>query len=122
MVRVSTQVSNREGRECFEASCYGIETLSQVVKDVLKATETFVTGKGEALYCPYRMDNADKHTVITPITEGSKVSKFVVVGPNGSRLTYLNNDFVAAKRVGTGAMILRAKNFGRIRRRDKRNP
>src|ERR1700675_2981415 len=51
----------------FEASCQGIVTPSQAVKDIFKSLEIFPGGKGDAIYRLNRLDNADKHTILTPV-------------------------------------------------------
>lgn len=75
-------VGNSRAR--FEVACNGIRTPSQVVKDALVALEAFPGGKGETLYQLSLLDNADKHTVLTPIVNGSHVTKLTVIRRDGS--------------------------------------
>jgi len=53
----------------FEATCKGIKTPDQWVKDAICALQAFPGGKpaGNYFYEIAQMDNADKHTVVEPI-------------------------------------------------------
>jgi hypothetical protein len=62
-------------RISFEASCNGIKTPSQWVKDAIKSTEAFIEGRGMDLYNLNALDNADKHTIVTPILRATGVPK-----------------------------------------------
>lgn len=73
-------------RISFEASCNGIKTPSQWVKDAIKSTEAFIEGRGIDLYNLSALDNADKHTIVTPILKATGHPKFTAVWPNGTRI------------------------------------
>jgi len=75
--RTKFVISGNDGAD-FEGSCQAIETPSQWVKDVIKATEAFPSGKGHDLFELNRFDNADKHHAITPILRGTTHPPFTV--------------------------------------------
>lgn len=65
----------------FEATCQGIITPSQNIRDTLKRLEAFPSGKGDSLYTIHLLDRAEKHTVLTPMIKAVMVSRLVVFGP-----------------------------------------
>jgi hypothetical protein len=67
----------------FEASCNGIQTPSQWVKDAIKSTEAFIEGRGMDFYQLNALDNADKHSVITPVLRATSHPKLSIVRPDG---------------------------------------
>jgi len=89
-------------RRSFEASCEGIRTPSQDVIALLKATQAFPSGQGEALYILSRLDNADKHFAITPVVGAARVRGFSVISPEGLLETKWEN--CTFKR-GSGALL-----------------
>lgn len=88
-------------RISFEASCNGIKTPSQWVKDAIKSTEAFIEGRGMDLYNIHALDNADKHTIVTPILRATGVPKFTAVWPNGRRIEMQREVFMG----GAGEFI-----------------
>jgi hypothetical protein len=70
-------------RTTFESSCNGIKAPSQWVRDALMSTEVFPQGTGDDLYNLTRLDNADKHTVITPVLRGTSLPSFTVFTEDG---------------------------------------
>jgi hypothetical protein len=72
-----------DNRISFEASCNGIKTPSQTVRDMLKALEIFPSGKGDILYALHLLDNSEKHTVLIPVIRASKLSKMTILRPDG---------------------------------------
>src|SRR5579872_3824589 len=52
-----------DNRINFEATCKGIKTPSQSVKDAFAALEVFPEGKGNSLYALSQLDNAEKHSI-----------------------------------------------------------
>ncbi len=73
-----------DSRTSFRATCNGIKTPSQSVKDLLKTTEAFPGGKGDTLYSLHQLDIADKHITLTPVVQSAKVSKYVIYNADGS--------------------------------------
>lgn len=80
-----------DNRINFEAACRGIKTPSQSIIDLFLSLEVFPTGKGESLYATHLLDNADKHTVITPIVRASRLSKLVALRADGSLAMSITN-------------------------------
>lgn len=77
------QFPTGDNRINFEASCNGIKTPSQWVKDAFKSTEAFIGGKGLDLYQLCQLDNSDKHVEITPVLRTTRHPSFHIVAPNG---------------------------------------
>ena len=75
----------------FENACNGIQTPSPIVKTSLTALEVFPGGRGEMLYQLTLLDNADKHTVLTPVVNGSHITKLDVVRSDGTYEARLDN-------------------------------
>ncbi len=70
-------------RDSFEASCKGIITPSDWVKDLHISLEVFPGGRGNNLYTLHMLDNLDKHTVITPVVRATTHPDFRVLDPDG---------------------------------------
>lgn len=68
-------------RTHFEASCKGMKTPSGAIKDMFKAFEAFPGGSGHVLYVIHSLDNADKHTVLTPIIQVSTIEQLILRDP-----------------------------------------
>lgn len=71
-------------RASFEGACNGIETPSQAIRDALKATEAFPSGKGYVLYSLHALDNADKHTVLMPTFRVLRIPNHSILNPDGT--------------------------------------
>jgi len=87
-------VISGSNRVDFEALCEAIETPSQWVKDAIKATEAFPSGKGHDLFELNEFDNADKHHVITPILRGTTHPPFTIRTPQGGIIRMEGNVFI----------------------------
>jgi hypothetical protein len=85
------KLSTGDNRISFEAFCDGIKTPSQPVRDLLKAMEVFPSGKGDILYSLHLLDNSEKHTVLRPIIRATKISKFVILNPDGKPMLTMQN-------------------------------
>lgn len=97
------QFPTGDNRVNFEASCNGIKTPSQWVKDAFKSTEAFIGGKGIDLYQLCQLDNSDKHVEITPVLRTTRHPPFHIVAPDGHIFrTVESNSFTP---VATGASI-----------------
>jgi hypothetical protein len=94
-----------DNRVSFESSCQGIRTPSQSVIDVLKAFEVFPGGKGESLYALNLLDNADKHTVITPVIRSARISKLTIFNADGTTYATLADNEIGG---GTSEYMLLA--------------
>jgi hypothetical protein len=68
----------------FEASCKGIKTPSQWVKNFFISTEAFDGGAGYALYHIKLLNDADKHTVIVPVVRATTHPAINIINPDGS--------------------------------------
>jgi hypothetical protein len=91
------QFPTGDNRTNFEASCNGIRTPSQWVKDAFKSAEAFVGGKGLDLYHLCKLDNSDKHVEITPVLRATRYPPFHIVGPDGRiHATVKSNAFTPA--------------------------
>ena len=91
------QFPTGDTRASFEATCNGIKTPSQWVKNALFATEAFVGGKGMDLYHISKLDNSDKHIEITPVLRATTHPSFHIVRPDGAiHQTIERNTFTPA--------------------------
>jgi hypothetical protein len=78
-------------RTSFEAACNGIVTPSMSVKEMFKALEAFPRGKGHFLYVLHHLDNIDKHSILTPILQVSKITRMIVRNSAGDILKIIEN-------------------------------
>jgi hypothetical protein len=72
---------------------------------VLKAFEVFPGGRGEPLYALHLLDNADKHTFITPVIRSARISKLTIFKPDGTIYATLANNEIGG---GTSEYMLLA--------------
>jgi hypothetical protein len=79
----------------FAGSCNGLKTPSQKVKAALQSLEVFPGGKGDLLYKLHLMDNAEKHTVLTPIAKTTSIHNVRGSGPAGA-MSFGQIDFVGS--------------------------
>jgi hypothetical protein len=78
----------------YESTCNKIETPRGDTKKFLIALAAFPGGMGQKLYGLNRLDNADKHTVLTPVAGVASVGHLKVVYPNGQvAMTMTNTKF-----------------------------
>lgn len=80
-----------DNRKNFEASCQGMVTPTQAVKNIFKSLEVFPGGAGQELYNLHLLDNADKHTVLVPVIRATTLSKIVLLNANGKVAATLTN-------------------------------
>ena len=73
-----------DNRVRYEAACKGIKTPSDWVKDLFISLEIFPGGKGDSLYALTALDNADKHTVLTPVVRATSHPTFTILNPDGT--------------------------------------
>jgi len=73
-----------DDRVSYEASCKGIKTPSDWVKDLFVELEIFPGGNGSSLYTLHALDNADKHTIITPIIRATSHPSLTIFDPDGT--------------------------------------
>ena len=83
-----------DGRVNFESAAKGIKTPAQWVKDFLTGLEVFPQGGGDSLYMLHLMDNADKHTVLTPVARATSHPPLRITMPGGGTLEMEGNVFV----------------------------
>lgn len=57
----------------FEASVRGMKAAPQQIQQFFIDTAAYRDGTGRMLYAVNRLDNADKHTVVTPVLHASQV-------------------------------------------------
>jgi hypothetical protein len=62
----------------FEAMCKGIKTPSVSINEMFKSFQAFPDGIGRSLYILHSLDNADKHTVLTPVVQVSTIKHVVI--------------------------------------------
>jgi hypothetical protein len=75
----------------YEAACKGIKTLKDDTKKFFIALAAYPGGAGEKLYGLNRLDNADKHTILTPIIGMARVGHLEVIRPDGKTLLTMDN-------------------------------
>ena len=69
----------------FEAACKGIMTPEQSTNPFLKSLEIYPSGAGELIYWLGQLDNAEKHTVITPVVNATSVESIEFIDLNTSK-------------------------------------
>ena len=79
-----------DSRVSFEATIKGIKTPSESLLGMFRSLEVFPGGKGSSLYDLHLMDNADKHTVLNPVVQFTKV-RLVIRNPDGSAFATFDN-------------------------------
>jgi hypothetical protein len=77
----------------FVGACKGIKNISQKVRTMFMNLEAFIGGTGEALYVLSKLDNSDKHRIITPVIKITKVKKFIVRNRKGEVLKRIDWEF-----------------------------
>ena len=100
------QFPTGDTRVSFEASCNGMKTPSQWVKDAFKATEAFIGGKGMDLYQLCQLDNSDKHVEITPVLRTTGHPAFHIVAPDGHITRTMNSNALTPAATGTTVVTL----------------
>jgi hypothetical protein len=101
------QFPTGDTRISFEASCKGIKTSGQWVKDAIMAQEAFIGGAGMDLYHLSQLDNSDKHIEITPVLRATEHPAFHIVNASDGRIlkTIERNTFAPAASGTTVATI-----------------
>jgi hypothetical protein len=100
------QFPTGDTRVSFEATCNGIKTPSQWVKNALKATEAFIGGRGMDLYQLCQLDNSDKHVEITPVLRTTGHPAFHIVAPDGHVLRTMDGNALTPAATGTTVVTL----------------
>ena len=95
-----TSFPTGDNRINFESRCNGIVTPSQWVKDAFKSLEAFPGGKGHELYNLSELDNADKHTVITPVMRATGHPPIRASHPQGRLVVMERNTFIGGASEG----------------------
>ncbi len=80
-----------DNRINFEASCKGIKTPSQSIKDVFIALEAFEGGKGNALYALHALDNVEKHAILMPVVRAAKINKLTIFSADNVPIVTMEN-------------------------------
>jgi len=75
----------------YKASCNGAKTPRADTKQFLTGLEICGDGKRARLYGLHLLDNADKHTVITPMATVASVNKLRVMNPDGGLAVEMTN-------------------------------
>jgi hypothetical protein len=70
-------------RLSYKRKCDKVKTPSAAVKDLLKSFEVFPRGAGHFLCVTNLLDNADKHTVLTPVIHAPNIAELVLVSDGG---------------------------------------
>jgi hypothetical protein len=86
----------------YKRSCDGVDTPSAAVKDLLKSFEAFPGGAGHFLYMTHRLDNADKHTTLTPVIHAPTIAELVLVSDGGQVRRRLSDLYGNAEQLGEG--------------------
>jgi hypothetical protein len=68
----------------YKGLCYGMKAVSPEVKQLFESLEAFPDGRGHFLYVTHRLDNADKHTVLTPVVNAPNIKELVLVSDQGN--------------------------------------
>jgi hypothetical protein len=68
----------------YESACQRIKTPLDDTKKFLIALAAYPGGAGEKLYDLKRFDNADKHSVMTPVIGVTRIGHIKVTDPNGT--------------------------------------
>lgn len=93
-------------RVSFEASCNGIETPDQWVKDAIRALEVFPGGKGSRLYEIHLLDNTDKHQAISPVLRATGIPVFSATYPDGQIVRPVKDQIVATHGAQEGVPLV----------------
>jgi hypothetical protein len=70
-----TKLPTGHNRVDFEASCKGIKTPVQSTIDFLVQLAIYPKGGGEPLYWLRQLDNAEKHTILSPVIQAASVER-----------------------------------------------
>ena len=70
-----TKLPTGDNRVNFEAACKGIITPLQSTKDFFTQLAIYPQGAGELLYWLCQLDNAEKHTVLSPVVQAATVER-----------------------------------------------
>ena len=73
------QLPSGQNRVDFEAFCKGIETPDQSTIDFLIELAVYPEGEGKMLYWLCKLDNAEKHRIITPVAQAASVARIVFI-------------------------------------------
>jgi len=86
-------------RLSYNRKCDKVKTPSAAVKDLLKSFEVFPRGAGHFLCVTNLLDNADKHTVLTPVIHAPTIAELVLVSDGGQVRRRLSDLYGSAPRL-----------------------
>lgn len=70
-----TKLPTGDTRINFEASCKGIKTPIPATIDFFVQLAIYPQGAGESLYWLCQLDNAEKHTILSPVVQAASVDR-----------------------------------------------
>jgi hypothetical protein len=86
-----TKLPTGNNRVNFEAACKGIETPRQDTIDFFIKLAVYPEGGGETLYRLAQLDNAEKHTILSPVIQAATVKRiFFIDLATGDRILHEN--------------------------------
>lgn len=74
-----TKLPTGYDRVSFEAACKGIKTPRKDTIDFFIQLAVYPKGAGETLYFLSQLDNAEKHTILSPVFQAASVERIVFV-------------------------------------------
>jgi hypothetical protein len=78
-------------RAYYNKRCREITTPSANVKQLFESLEAFPDGVGHLLYVAHRLDNADKHRILTPVVNAPSIDELVLVSDEGKIIRPLSH-------------------------------
>ncbi len=82
---------SKTNRSDYEATCNGVKTPRADTKQFFIAFAAYPSGAGHKIFGLSELDNADKHTVLTPIVGVAKIAHVKVLHPNGKLAATLDD-------------------------------
>jgi hypothetical protein len=105
------QFTSGSNRVNFEASCNGIVTPSQWVKDALLAQEVFPQGRGHELYSLCELNNRDKHKVTAPVLLLTSHPDFRIINASGKTVDVVKGTTFQGRNGSTIPVVHAARNL-----------
>jgi len=96
----------------FEASARGAITPVQATKDFLADLAIYPSGQGERLYAIHTLDNADKHTVLTPVLCFTELRDVLLIDSATGKRIESDPIYIGAVEVGGSASFEIPRGFG----------
>ena len=75
----------------YEAWCNGIKTPRGDTKKFLVNLGNYKSGAGDKIYSLHLLDNAEKHTIITPLAAVARIPSVKFIQPDGIPAITMNN-------------------------------